>query len=77
MSSLLYSICGDAAAIWWRSQVRVYTEYKTCALRGKKHTYNIKELSEHYITEETCMCVLGQREKQYSSGEQFRSFKTV
>lgn len=45
--------------------------------RGKKHTYNKKELSYHYIAEETCMCILGQKENQCSSVEQIRSFKTV
>ena len=47
------------------------------APRGKKHTYNIKEPSCRYIAEETCMCILGQRENQYSSVERFRSFRTI
>lgn len=38
------------------------------ALGGKKHTYNVKELLGHYITEEACTCLLGQRKNQYSSG---------
>lgn len=82
MSWFLYIAFVGMLLLFGGGEVRAYGKYKACAPappppKKEKNMYNIKECSYHYIIEETCICILGQRENQHSSVEQFKSFKTV